>query len=389
MAGTKRHPASEAKKRRTREKGQVASSVEVVHVAVLVVLLELVIHLMPKWAAMIGPIVVDVLDRASADPSQWPVLGAPALLAGVSVAAMALLPAVAAGVLVGARVNGFLFAPKALAPDPKRMDPVSSAKNLFGEQGLSRSALVVLKMAVLIPIGVVMLRNSLPSIVSSWSAPIWAGPKVLELTLVPLLRVGEAVLVVFAIVDYWVARIMHRRQNRMDDEEFRRDYREAFGDPLVKGQQRALFMEFLQDPVGLPKGIDPDVIFVNPTHRAVGLVYRKGIDKAPRVVFSRADAAAHDTVHWARGRRLPIVRSPGFTRALFAEAVPGRTVPQRYWKSLAIVYRMLEELEREGELQDIEVREEVLLAELSKHPTQPASRPRGREMQSGPDGSGR
>lgn len=365
MAGTKKHRASEAKVRRTREKGQVASSREIVHALAVVVLIELVIHLLPTWSSMLRETVGDTLDRAAGDPARWPLLSVPTLTAAGGIAAMALVPAIVVAALAGLRANDFLFAPKALVPDFQKIDPVSSMKAQYGPQGLARNGLLALKLAILLPVGALMLHASLPAIAASWRAPGWAGPQVLEALLVPFLRMGEAILLVFGVVDVWVARIMHQREIRMDDEEFRRDYREAFGDPLVRGRQRAFANELLNAEPGLSAGVEADVVFTNPTHRAVGLVYRKGVDRAPRVVFKQADAAAQDAIRRARGRRVAIVRSPAFTRALYDDAVPGRTVPSQYWRPLAMVYRMLRELDRETDRSDIEVPAAVLLAELA------------------------
>lgn len=362
MAGTKKHRASALKIRRAREEGQVASSREVVHAVVLVCLVEATIAFADIWFSSLARVMSRGVESAAAGPDAWSRVAGDGMLVVLAVfAVLAVVTALA--VATGLKTNGFLFAPKALSPKFERIDPVKNVQGLFNAQGLSNMALTLLKIVVVMAFGVFVLRIHLDDFARAWLSPVDQVAVSMRDLLLPLVRACELLFVVLSVVEFVVHRVMHAREMRMDDEEMRRDYKEANGDPLIKWSLRSLAREMVfEDPPEVDARQTADVVLANPTHVAVGLKYRRGVDDAPKVVFRHTDAAARTALAAASREGALVVRSPAFTRALFAACETGAQVPAAFIRPVAMVYRLLRELDASAAGRVVDVSEDVLLS---------------------------
>ncbi|HEY4221150.1 MAG TPA: EscU/YscU/HrcU family type III secretion system export apparatus switch protein, partial [Myxococcota bacterium] len=118
--------------------------------------------------------------------------------------------------------------------------------------------------------------------------------------------------------------------------------KEDEGDPMIKGRRRRKHRELLRGSVHkeVPRA---DAIVVNPTHIAIAIRYRKGKDKAPRVMAKGKGARADKMRELARECGVPIVKDIPLARLLYKRVRVGSQVPSETYKSvaavLAFVYR--------------------------------------------------
>jgi len=247
-------------------------------------------------------------------------------------------------VSTGFLLNGFLFAPKAVEPRLERLNPVAMVKNTFGARGWSIFFLGLVKLVVFLTFAFLQLRGNLPQLADVWRVEgLGTGP-LLAQAILPVMRTGEAVLLVSAAIEAVLEHVHHARSQRMDDEELKRDYRESTGDPHQKAMRRALAqMDMMSSPAGAEAR--PDVVLANPTHYAVALQYRRGEDAAPRVLTKHRDRDALRLIETSCSEGVTVIRSPAFTRALFRASTVGAEVPASFYPSIAVLYRLLEELD--------------------------------------------
>ena len=128
----------------------------------------------------------------------------------------------------------------------------------------------------------------------------------------------------------------------MTRDEAKRDMEEQEGKPIFKQRRRQMHRELTMNRIieAVPVA---DVIVTNPTHYAVALRYRPGIDKAPMVTAKGADPLALHIRNIARSSGVPIIESRLVARLLWRRVKVGRPVPGSLFQSvaeiLARVYR--------------------------------------------------
>lgn len=384
MSGNKKHDPTSRKIRRAREEGQVPPRQSLVRVLVLVVVTEACIGSVSTWWPMLVHVADTAIDVGVRSPERHGFVLADA---AQSTAIMVLVTtgiAATIAVSTGLLLNGFLIAPKALAPNFQRIDPIGNLQNQFGARGWSVFALNVVKLAVFLTAAGLIIRSSLPVLVSTWRAPeVGIGP-IIGATMLPVVRIGEAVLLLSALVEVVVESVQFTRSQRMDDQELKQDYREANGDAMQKGMRQALARSDLESTPVRGESSDPDVVLANPTHYAVALVYRPGTDTAPRVLEKRRDDDAVRLIERVRSRGVTVVRSPAFTRELFAASAVGEPIPPAFFLPIAVVYRLLDDVEPGGEGPFIDLPSDVLYATKAQPAAASgASRPPGAHSQHG------
>lgn len=84
---------------------------------------------------------------------------------------------------------------------------------------------------------------------------------------------------------------------------------------------------------GVPKA---DVVLTNPTHYAVALAYKKGMD-APKVLAKGKNLVAQTIIRIAREHHIPIVQNPPLARALYQEVDLEETIPTNLYRAVAKV----------------------------------------------------
>ena len=82
---------------------------------------------------------------------------------------------------------------------------------------------------------------------------------------------------------------------------------------------------------------DAQLVLVNPTHFAVALRYRPGVDAAPVVVARGADAMAMAIRNLASGNAVPVLHYPQLTRAIYFTAREGQVIDERLFVAVASI----------------------------------------------------
>lgn len=271
----------------------------------------------------------------------WSLRGTTSEVAGaaVLVAAAWILPPLSAAwcgaLIAGFGQAGFLVTPGILSPDTRRISPAAGAKRLLSAQRLFAlvRACVLLGIATFIVAG--MFRDGAVVLVA-WPRSRWD---------VGLVAWGEVVtegaaalsfaLAGFAALDWGLAAWRHRREHKMSRDEVRREHRESEGDPLVKGQRRALHRSLAGSAVA--RGVrSANVVVVNPTHIAVGLRYAPDEADAPFIVARAREDEALALREEAKRLGIPVVRDIPLARSLVVLG-PGEEVPEELYRAAAAV----------------------------------------------------
>ena len=150
-----------------------------------------------------------------------------------------------------------------------------------------------------------------------------------------LLGAVVAMLAVVAIADYFFQYRQWYERQKMSLQEMKQEFKQAEGDPHVKGRIRQLRHARMKKRMmtAVPKA---SVIITNPTHYAVALSYERGMS-APVCVAKGVDLIALKIREIAKAHDIPIVENVPLARALHATVEIDDEIPVEHYHAVAEV----------------------------------------------------
>ena len=89
---------------------------------------------------------------------------------------------------------------------------------------------------------------------------------------------------------------------------------------------------------------ESDVVITNPTHYAVALRFREGIDIAPKVTVKGIDHVALQIKKIARKNRVPIIENPPLARELYTKVGIDEMIPEELYGAVAQILSQVYEI---------------------------------------------
>ena len=329
----KTEKATPQRRKKAREKGQVARSQEVGVAASLLVAIF--------YVQVFGPGAADTLQREtriilamSASPELptarlWDSLGR--ILLGVVVPVLAM--AVVGALVSGFGQVGFKPAWKAAKPKLKKLNPKQGAEKLKPAKASWELVRAVVKLGLLtlLLLGPILAwteqmgtGRSLDRGVSEAAGQAWT-----------LLLRAVLLAVAIAVADYAWQRWRHEKQLKMAKHEVKREHKDTEGDPQIRQARRRRASELSRNRM-LGEVATADVVVTNPTHLAVALRYRDG-EPAPRVVAKGADHLAARIREVARRHGILVTEDKPLARALYRRCKIDQYVPAALYEAVAVV----------------------------------------------------
>ena len=239
-------------------------------------------------------------------------------------------------------LNAWVFSPKALVPDLKRLNPISGFGRMFSWNSLMELGKAVLKASLLGVVAVILIAKEGPEIFGLFNESLdgalaHAGELI---TYSFLVLVGALLLVVAADVPFQLWQYFHGL--KMTREEVRQEMKEMMGDPHVKGRIRSLQMQAARKRMmaAVPTA---NVVVTNPTHFAVALAYQAGM-AAPKVVAKGAGEIALKIREIANQHGVPIMEAPPLARALYKHGDLDAEIPSALYSAVAEVLAYIYQL---------------------------------------------
>ena len=242
---------------------------------------------------------------------------------------------------------GVLFSSKPIAPDFNKLNPVSNVKNIISERKLMETLLAIGKLIVFGLVTYLITRSELPAMVTmAGGDPLMAYSASIEI-LQGLFRMLIGISIFLAVIDLFVQRRAHIKQNRMNFEEMFREYKEMEGDPWVKGERKALARSLANsDSVSKTEGAN--AVVVNPTHFAVAMLFDPKSKPVPVICAKGRDEVARAMIQRANDKGIPVIRHVWLARTLYATAKEGRPIPRPLFDPVALVYSVIEQMKEQG-----------------------------------------
>lgn len=258
-----------------------------------------------------------------------------------------LLPFFIVGLIIAIGINmlqfRFQISTKPLKPKFSKLNPISGAKRLFSKDKIIELLKSIAKIILIMAIVYSTIKDDWVYLVQFYGMPL---NQAIELIGNVVINMGLKISLVFMIVafaDLFYQRRKFNNDIKMTKQEVKDEYKNAEGDPQIKGKIRAKMREASQRRMmqDVPKA---DVVITNPTHYAVAIRYDASVGSAPVVLAKGADYVAQKIKEIARENHVEIVENKPLARMLYANVDIGQEVPPELYQAvaevLAMVYKM-------------------------------------------------
>ena len=340
--GDKTEQATDRRKEKAREKGQVARSRELPGVfglaAVAVVAMAMAPSAVTHWGSlyretlyvaatgsldMNGP----VLFWSSVEVMRWIV--------------PILMTAMVASLFTGLMQGGVNIAPEALALKFERFNPVSKLGQIFSPTGLSNLLKSLLPFGVILWIAVAAMRSNWETIVHASTLGLRVFASFVGSMIFALTWKAGMVMLVWSGVDYVLTMMKMRSDLKMSKQEIREEFKETEGSPQIKQRVRQA-QRAMRKTQSLKAAATATVIVTNPTHFAVALRYEADMP-APLVVAKGLDLVAEKIKKMGRENGIMLVENRALAQALYKGVEVGDSIPAQLYQAVAeilvIVFR--------------------------------------------------
>ncbi|HVZ81917.1 MAG TPA: flagellar biosynthesis protein FlhB [bacterium] len=244
---------------------------------------------------------------------------------------------------------GVLFTMKPLVPKFTNINPVTGFQKLFSRRSLVEFIKSLMKLFLVGIIAFFGMKEALAQLVPTMDMQGSESLKFVGKLTLGILDWIIFAFVILALMDYFYQRWEYQDGLKMTKQEIKDEFKQSEGDPMIKARIRQIQREMARRRMfeSIPKA---DVVITNPTHVAVALQYKDGM-QAPMVLAKGERVIAERIKEMARKHGVPIVENPPLARAILKQCPVGAPISSDLFGAvaevLAFVYR-LNQKRREG-----------------------------------------
>jgi flagellar biosynthesis protein FlhB len=335
----KKHAPSERRLRQAAERGDVARSTDLPKAAAIILATTIGLNAAADTGGRISAICASALALAGTGKlSLGFVSGAGIILDTTPLFVLIAMLSTLVGILFG----GWTFSVSSLMPDFAKLSPSRGLGQLLSVAGITDTLKSVAKFLVIGAVGAFTIFDDRAAF-AGLAAPVqFSAGTMVMLCLHILAAICVAILGV-AAVDVGVQLWLYRRRHRMSDQDVRDEMKEVVGNPQVRQRQRAIARRMARSRQ-MRRIPEASVVITNPTHFAVAIRFRRGVDMAPVLLAKGVGFLAAEIITQARGYGIPIVEAPPLARAIYRYVEPEDTIPVALYRAcaevLAYVWRL-------------------------------------------------
>lgn len=244
--------------------------------------------------------------------------------------------------LAGLLQTNFLFAPKAVKFDLKRISILSNTKQLFSIVKLFDLFKMIIKITILVIAFNYLIDRYAASFVYLTHAPPESGLFVCSQMIIWMISILLVLSVAFSMADHMVQRFQLRKQLMMSKEDIKQEYKNTEGNPEIKSRQRELHREVQSGSLSAQVNAS-SVVIRNPVRIAVCIQFRENETLLPKVLTYGKGKQAGLIVALAEKNGIPIVENIPLAQALILTTKPGDYIPEALFAAVAQVLRFIQD----------------------------------------------
>lgn len=346
----KTEQATESKLRKAREEGRVAKSQEM-NGAIVLLFVSIGLVLLGPW--ILNKIMVMMTfcfsNIAHTEVTDGKLMHLFLITLVPVVLALCAIGAVAAIIVNLVQNKGYFYTTKTIEMKFSKIVPKFGEyfrRNFFSLLGVFNILKSLCKLVIIGVVAYFQIKSDLPTTLGFLhTGNIYLAMIAVAKMVAKLLITCSIILVVIGVIDYVVQRREFLRQNKMTKQEVKEEFKEAEGDPEVKGRLEQAQKEMLR--ANMPKAVrESDVVITNPTHYAVALKWDSETQEAPMVNAKGMDNTALKIREIATENNVPIVENRPLARELYSNFDVGTIIPQQYLRLIADIYANIGYMEK-------------------------------------------
>lgn len=340
--GEKTEDATSKKLQDARDEGQVAKSTDLVTAALLLTLFLMLKFTLPfmgngfieTFKSVYGSISMITSDVYTVNTAQN------LMLFGLKKILLISLPIFLAAIVVtlGTNIAQVKWKPttKPLQPKLSGLNPVNGIKKMFSMEKVMDLVKSIAKLGIMSYVVYDELKEQWTLLTEVYRIPLNQAVALIGQIAIDLGVKISVIFIILAMADYVYQRRKFKKDMKMTKQEVKDEFKQAEGDPHVKGKIRTKMREVSQRRMmqALPEA---DVVITNPTHLAVAVKYDKDTTGAPIVIAKGADYLAEKIKVVARENQIEIVENKPLARMLFYNVDVDAEIPPELYQLVAEV----------------------------------------------------
>ena len=341
--GEKTEPATNKKLDETRKQGQVAKSKELIMAATLMALFIIV----KVYVSSLGQKLMDGFKEfysqfevhAGSSSMGYPVgLAASSLQNAFMNIITAVFPVLIVAVIIAVLGNmlqqRWMVTAEPMKPKFSKLSPVNGFKRIFSARQLFE---LLKSIAMIIVIGIIVyteIKDKVNLLLTFYNITLYQAIGAIGEIVVNLGIKISAVFLVIGFIDLFYQRHKFKQDTMMTKQEIKDEFKNAEGDPQVKGQIRRRMQETSRRRM-MQQLPEADVVITNPTHFAVALKYEPNSGMAPVVIAKGADYLAYKIKEVAKENNIEIVENKPLARIIYHNVDIGMEIPPELYQAVA------------------------------------------------------
>lgn len=264
------------------------------------------------------------------------------------------VPIMAVGVISALIANvgqsGFIFSAKKLNPDFGKL--ISKIGENFKKMFFSTDTLFNLIKSLMKVVGVffvafLVINAHLAKVLNIARMTTTQALSTIARMALQFVSFAGIMLLVFALADYAYQRYQHAQSLKMTKHEIKEEFKEHEGNPEIKAKVREMERRILSRKM-IDEVPNADVVITNPTHIAIALKFDRNFMTAPMVVAKGEGLFANRIKEVAREAKVFIVENKPLARGMYKMVEVGDEIPAEFFAAvagiLATVYQMRREV---------------------------------------------
>jgi len=246
------------------------------------------------------------------------------------------------------QMKGFVISSEAMKISFSNMNPISGFRRMISLRSLTELIKSIAKITIVFWAIYSVLwpeRASLLELAGAEISDIMQAIGMFGLKI--LIRVSGIMLFV-GLLDFMYQKWQNTKDLKMTRHEVKEEAKQSEGNPQIKSRIRALQRSLFKQRM-LSKVPKASVIITNPTHYAVAILYKSGME-APIIIAKGMNFLAFKIMEIGRKHSVPIIQSPPLARALYKQVKVDETIPVTLYrgvaKILAYIYQQKQALRR-------------------------------------------
>lgn len=229
---------------------------------------------------------------------------------------------------------------KPLQPKFSKLNPLNGFKKIFSAQSLVELVKSITKILLIALVSYSYIKDKGALLYALYDMSMMQAVNLIGETVIDLGIRISAIYMIIAGADFMYQKYKFKNDMKMTKQEVKEEYKNAEGDPEIKGKIKARMREASQRRMmqAIPKA---DVVITNPTHYAVAIQYDTEVAPAPIVVAKGSDYLAQKIKEIARENNIEIVEDKPLARMLYANVDVDKQIPPELYQAVAEVLAMV------------------------------------------------